>query len=362
MMTIPISDVPRATSPMTALDRGASVRSLLRKRLEAQSPSTARLVQCTDAHPFVLAAHEAFYKHYPLVLSPDTIWFCLAQGFAQHVGQNVERLRHRFVRHEGKVKLTVERPDFHLGQENPWPEVFAAFSHQIAAHVGRLRDLVVADFSTTGPTERAASEVVLMDTFQGYFEYEMLCGCGIPSVTLLGTPEDWRSIRRRAAMLSEFELDGWTRALLPVLDAIVQSAEGRADPAFWRSFFRYQSGSGPSELTGWILTLFPYLREPRTGALVPNPHLETWEVSLRESEQRGPRLPRYGDLASSSGKPWATLAHIPSGLASAPVSYFDIPTGETHPLRFVAGLFGVAQDPVTLALQPEFGWAVVYEE
>ena len=83
----------------------------------------------------------------------------------------------------------VERPDFLLGQPNPWPEAFAAFSDQIAGHVGKLRDLVVADFSTTGPLERAATEVLLMDTFQGYFEYEMMCGCGIPQITLRGTPD-----------------------------------------------------------------------------------------------------------------------------------------------------------------------------
>jgi hypothetical protein len=80
-----------------------------------------------------------------------------------------------------------------------------------------------------------------MDTFQAYFEYEMLAGCGIPKVTLLGTPDDWRSMRRRAGMLSEFELTWWTDALLPVLDQIVETAEGQVDPSFWRSFFRYQT-------------------------------------------------------------------------------------------------------------------------
>jgi len=32
-----------------------------------------------------------------------------------------------------------------------------------------------------------------------------------------------------------------------------------------------------------------------------------------------------------------------------------------HPLRFVAGMFGVTQDPATLALAPELGWAIVHE-
>src|SRR6476660_712791 len=111
-----------------------------------------------------------------------------------------------------------------------------------------------------------------MDAFQPYFEYEMRAGCGIPSITLLGTVDDWKSVRRRAAMLSEFGLEAWTDALLPVLDDVVRAADGHVDPGFWRSFFRYQSGSGPSELTGWILVLFPYLKTFDEGGppLAPN--------------------------------------------------------------------------------------------
>ncbi len=56
------------------------------------------------------------------------------------------------------------------------------FSDAVAAHIGRQRDLVVCDFSTTGPCERAASEIVLLDAMQSYFNYEMITLCGIPLV------------------------------------------------------------------------------------------------------------------------------------------------------------------------------------
>lgn len=358
--TFSVSDVKPGASPMDALPREASLRSLLRGRpIEAVSPPGARpLVKCTDAHPLAEAAFHAFFEHHPLVLSPDAIWFCLAQGFAHHLARNAERLRARFVQHQGKATLTVVRPDFRLGQPNPWPEAFAAFSDQIAAHVGKLRDLVVADFSTTSPVERAASEVALMDAFQPYFEYEMLIGCGIPAITLLGTPDDWRSVRRRAAMLSEFDLAPWTDALLPVLDEIVRASEGHADRAFWRSFFRYQSGSGAAELTGWINVLFPYLREfsgsDDTGKLRPNPYLSCWEQAFKVAEAREGWL-RWNECEGPC------LREMPSGLASAPVKVVDMADGSEHALRFVAGMLGVTQDPESLALTPEFGWAVVHE-
>jgi len=187
-ITFPVSDVAASSKRQPVLDRAVAIPAMLgggerkqrrwwsppARRIEAWSPGgAAPLVCANDANALAQAAYDAFYRHHPLVLTPDAVWFSLAQGFAHHVALNAEALRGRFVRHQGKEKLVVERPDFFLGQPNPWPELFAAFSDQIAAHIGRLRDLVVADFSTTGPLERAASEVLLMDAFQPYFEYEV---------------------------------------------------------------------------------------------------------------------------------------------------------------------------------------------
>jgi hypothetical protein len=41
------------------------------------------------------------------------------------------------------------------------------------------------------------------------------------------------------------------------------------------------------------------------------------------------------------------------------VKVIDLLTGKERFVSFVAGLFGVVQDPATGALSPEFGWAVV---
>ena len=201
MITFAVSDVPVARDRKAPLDRQATLAKLLHQPVEALSEGAGRLVHASDANAFAEAVQIAFIEHRPLVLSPDAVWLCLANGFALHVNEHHAALRERFVRHEGRLELVVNRPDFELGRPNPWPEVFAAFGGAIAAHVGKLRDLVVADFSTTGPVERAASEIALMDGFQAYFEYVMRIGCGIPSITLLGTPDDWRSIRARAATL-----------------------------------------------------------------------------------------------------------------------------------------------------------------
>lgn len=399
MVTFPVSAVDLADRPLPALDREQALRSLLHMPVEQLGPGGA-LVICNDQHALVAAAYSAFYDHRPLVLSPDMIWFCIAQGFAQHVALNAEQLRERFVRFEGKLKLVVNRPDFFLGQVNPWPEMFASFADLIAEHVGRLRDLVVADFSTTGPVERAALHVLLMDTFEPYFEYEARCGCGIPSITLLGTPDDWRSLRQRALVLSEYGLEDWISALLPILDQLIATSEGRIDQEFWRSFFHYESGSMISELTGWIQVLFPYLigREApdrsQKGAIVaavaaledeleirlaaaatkaeqvairretrrkiqgllfgremlePNPYLLSWAENLRK-----PGAP----ITKIQGP---SLGVLPGSIASAPLHFVDMRDGAEHDLLLVSGMFGVVQHADTGALQPEFSWAVLHD-
>lgn len=371
-ITFPVSDVSPAAKRFPLLDRASALPGLLgagerversrrhweppappRARVEALYSSHARLVTANDSNAFAQAAHDAFYSHLPLAITPDAVWFCLAQGFAAHVALNSESLRGRLVSHQEKATLKVSRPDFFLGQPNPWPEAFAAFSEQIGERVGPLRDLVVADFSTTGPVERAASEVLVMDAFQPYFEYEMAAGCGIPSITLDGTVADWKSVRRRAQMLSEFGLERWTDVLLPVLDEIVRTAEGEVRTNFWKSFFRYQSGSGPAELTGWFHVLFPYLQKFEAGArkVFENEHLATWETGFRTAEARPDW--RIDEVQG----PW--IGELPGSIASAPVKYTQHPGGSEHALRFVAGMFGVVQDEATGTLAPEFGWAVL---
>jgi len=156
--TFAVSKVKGPLQPLSAIARDLALASLLEKyRVEQVYTSKRSLVICDRSHPFVRMAQHAFYEHHPISISPDAVWFCIAQGLAHHINASAETLRHQFVRHEGKLDLVIERPKFELGRSNPWPALFAEFSDQIAGHVGKWRDLVVADFSTTGPVERAAS-------------------------------------------------------------------------------------------------------------------------------------------------------------------------------------------------------------
>src|SRR5262249_44382943 len=81
----------------------------------------------------------------------------------------------------------------------------------------------VCDFSTTGPVERTVSEVALLDVLQPYFSYNVACICGIPSVTLEGTPADWQKLCAKVDLLTPFGLDWWLAELRPICDQFVSA-------------------------------------------------------------------------------------------------------------------------------------------
>jgi hypothetical protein len=330
------------------MTRDAAVRQRLRTAFEASDCNLGNLVAC-KLHPFLGAVHYAFAEHYPLILSPDDVWLCIAQGFALHVDANAEALRGQFVRHEGKAKIEIRRDEFVKGSpNNGWGACFSEFSDRIADHIGKKRDLLVADFSTTGALEKAASEVVLMAAMQHYFDYFVLTLCGIPRITLLGTVDDWKSIRRRAAVLAEFDLGWWIDALVPVLDELVATASGRPNGKFWQSLYKFNDGSGGPWVTGWINVLFPYIEAMGGFDLATqapkherrrNVAVTTWAKGLESKHGGGPGT-----------------ADFPSGLSTAPFKWKALHV--EFAMEFVAGFVGVSQDEKTLAVRPAIGWAV----
>ncbi len=319
--------------------------------VEACSRYHGRLLKRVWYHPLVTAAGWAFRAHYPLCLSPDMIWLMIIQGVANHINVHAEELRSRFVSHKGTISLHVRRDDFIKGSpENPWSDVFHEFSEQIRDHVGTSIDLFVPNFSTTGPVERAASEVVLLDAMQRYFKYYGSSACGIPTIALEGTPEDWKGLAERAQGFRELGLERWFDLLSPILDQFARAAQGDVDTAFWRSLYKYNSMSGGPKINGWITAFFPYRNDDRTGrASMPSLVLlgndpEELERMLYPGEEPHWDIPGFSNLG------------FPSGLSKAPFRW-DY-HNRAYDMEFFGGFMGVAQHKETLAVRPEIGWAV----
>lgn len=336
-VTFRVSDVAVGEPDKSAkLDVSSRIKKALNIDVEAWGTNHGSdlLAGAQWMNGFLRAIHTAFAGHYPLVLSPDDVWTAVAQGFAAHVNANADTLRRRFVAHEGRALIEIEPPNFEKGSpRNDWMGAFSELSERIAEHIGTKRDLLVGAFSTTGPIAKAASEIALMDAMKAYFVFGVKTLCGIPTITLLGTPDDWKQIRRRARVLSEFDCAVWVESLVEVLDEFVAASEGRQDREFWESLYKIGGGSGGPYVTGAVNVFYPYLADSRRNAAA---------VSWR-------------DRASSS-KAAPTAERLPSGICSVPFTWTC--RGSAHPMRFLGGFMGATQDATTLAVRPVLGWAV----
>jgi hypothetical protein len=256
----------------------------------------------------------------------------------QPINLHHEDMRDRLVRHTGRRQLVVTRDT--LGSAADWAEAITAWAAQIADEVGPgLARVVVCDFSTTTAVARSASQIVLMDALRRYFDYRMLHICGIPSVTLRGTPEDWRRIRERIEVLAEYDLGWWAERLRPIADGLLASAEGRPDLTFWQQIYCPRKSYGADVMTGWLTNLFPYINHSVTRTPIQrNPLLET--ATDQRTAQQG-----------------LSLDSFPTGLAQVWCHIADVPDATTRTALLAGGLIGVRQDAHG-ALSPEIGWAV----
>lgn len=334
-ITFAVDDVEPCTQPGHTIPMYESLRKKLRSDIESCSSYREQVLFRKDYQALLAAVYTAYSHHQPLILSPDVIWLTIEQGIAHHMMVNGERLRSRFVRHSGQINLVIRRDDFIEGSpENDWQGCFDEWCQQIRNYVGsEMHSCLECNFSTTGPVERAASHIVMMDIFRRYFRYVALCVCGIPTVTLRGTPDDWTRLRNKVEGLERFDIDWWLQELRPICDQFVRASEGDIDLPHWQSICKLREQYGGAEINGWIAKMFPYIREYPEGLCT----------------RKNPVFEKKGSM---------TTLNAPSGLSQVPFWWVNTQTGLQRPMEAIGGLLGVKQNPETLALEPVAGWAV----
>lgn len=296
------------------------------------NPGTASLVETSgQLHAFAQTFVSAWNEHRPVRLSPDAAWMALLENLVLRIRTEPEACRGQMVLHDsGKVDLRVPvGQDFPslMARESTWPPVVAALLDSMDRHVkgGRNR-LVLPTFTTTTPTRAMATRLRVLELYKEYFNYAFGVGCGIPRITLEGTPDDWRTVRDRTKALATCGLEPWLARIVPVLDEFVRASEGKPSLDFWRSFVRFtpsdgNCGSVPT-LDGWITVFFP-VRKDGTVREVPS------------------SIDPYSVAGDRGEVPFKVI----------------IPGASTLDLSFTTGFSGVGQASDG-ALFPELGWSV----
>ena len=292
----------------------------------------------TGKDVFFKTVVRAYAEHRPLVLSPDMIWVLISQGFARYVDAHAEEMRDMIVSHDGKMDLAVQTDKDLLTEETDWEQILSDFTARIHENTkGDIAKTITADFSTTGVTERITSQVTLMETMKNYFDYIVVyIACGIPNITLTGTPKDWQRVLDKTQQLEQYGMREWLNDIMPILREFVRASNGNPNQKFWKNMVKKNNpnklvGGGcdfrrPTELDGWILKFFP------------NEDGMTLDEVLHTESMPSERV--YVDFK---------------------YQIIDIADGSVKlemPLQLIAGFIGTEVDKETRALTPKMGWVV----
>jgi hypothetical protein len=266
------------------------------KDLPGETVYASEIQTIKGSAPFFHTISYAFNYHFPLELTPDSVWLTILSGLVHYIDREPERLRHHFVQHEGKLML---------------------------------------EFRTNSPSLPNVSAET-MGAMKHYFTYKMMFVCGLNKVTILGTPDDWADIGNRVNTLNEFGLKSWTEYLAPVIEQIQRACEGKPDIDFWRRIYlRHGYGSGGQyNVSGWVNVFYPFI--PGKNGMITNP-FKDWEQTSEAHKGNNP-------------------SDFSSGLVHAPVILDD--WGTIYDFKFYGGLVGVHFTPETFAVRPVSGWAI----
>jgi hypothetical protein len=221
--------------------------------------------QADDKHGLYAAFHFAFQFHRSVQLSVVDIQLMINQSIAIAVNKSPEQYRKLLVSHDTGVKtLEVERNEwaFLKVHECNWPEVCDEFATKIASKMpSTLANAMLKDFSVSDSNSRVAACVAVMNTTSAFYKYDVMSMCGIRSIFLDGSVEDWHQLRLRidAMQLKQFGLQHYVPQLVQFVDQCVLLAQGKGNLDFWKSVYQFRSESGVNSFSGNIRMLSAFM-------------------------------------------------------------------------------------------------------
>jgi hypothetical protein len=333
--TFNVDQVSPPRNSVTTLSLEKNLRTVLGTDVEACSCVSPTVIRAHGFHSLIEAIHHAFEDHRSVILRPDDIWLTIVQGLAVCLQQEPDRFQHIYRDFDRQKELVITNKNFTTGSAtNNWPEVFPEFSSRVSEVIETdLHDLLRCDFATTGDIEQTASEIAIINVEQAYYRYTVGSHCGIKSITLEGSPEDWDYLQDKVRDLQRRfpELDWWLNRVYHVADHFASAARGYVNLGFWQHLYKAKFESGGYQASGHILLLIPYLL-----------------YFMRSSKNT---------LVTGENSHPISIGCLPQALSCVP---FTWKTNDSKKLdyQFLAGHVAIAYDAATESFQPVMGWAV----
>lgn len=214
----------------------------------------------------------AYNNHLPLKLKPDDIHIALQLIFSTFVNNNAEQLRDLFVDHKDKKELSVEynKLDFNIFSK--------LMVEQVKDNVkdSNIINILETNYSTSNQIIKTVSGLLILNTLKEYISYEFILGCGIPSIILVGTQDDWNLLKLKYEQLKKIcntipnnELVDWFPCMDKIMNMFIDlrmlAINGSVDaPEYYKLLWQRvisfvpQGSGGDTVLGGWVSVLSPY--------------------------------------------------------------------------------------------------------
>ncbi|KAL6832050.1 hypothetical protein V8C40DRAFT_237738 [Trichoderma camerunense] len=371
----PTSSTPEIPLFGTGFDGLPIIASSINPKSTSNGESTEGTVSIYD-NGFVNGVIRAFNQDLHLVIRPDDVWQAILLQFSLFVNGNAESLRKMFVTHEGKRVVTVEfTPDPISGLD--FGKVAQTFASTIQEKVidAELREWMIPDFSTTTEHDKAVAAFGMMGAMKEYFKYQLIAGCGLPSVTLLGSRSDWEKLGNRIHKLHKYgeECSRWAGLLQPIIRYMLKTfdeSDSQEVKDFWLRVAyeagREGSGSGICTLSGWI-TAFAYFRDD--GRVTWDYKEEEISQMYEEKSTRSPACSPDEDrnedrkrlVLDGVSYPLIRLNALPRAIVLLPMTIIDLEANVKIFATAISGIIGMSISENGTTAQPVSAWWVVEE-
>ncbi|QYS99605.1 hypothetical protein H0G86_006726 [Trichoderma simmonsii] len=330
-----------------------------------------RLAVVPYGNGFVDGIIRAFQQDLHLVLRPDDIWLAITVQLSFYINAHAEELRSLFVEHDGKKQLVIDlSPQTMINLDIP--HAAKLFTNLIQKNVRDpdLQSWMLPDFSTTTDNDISVAAMVMMATTKAYFEYILLCGCGFPSVTLVGEREDWVKLLEKLPKLATFgdEPAEWSKLLVKVVEKMIETfdrPDGEATKEFWMKAVHRAgaeaSGRGIDTLSGWITAFCFWDKEGQKIRQYTDENIKMFSFDGEGDEDRK-RL-----VIDDVVFPIIRAKNVPQAVVEVPVKVLDTSTMLDYDTTIIAGSVGMTATAsenkgVFDTFQPRSGWWMLLDE
>lgn len=306
----------------------------------------------TQNNALIQTVQICYDEHRPLKLSPDAIWLAICQGVSIHINQNFTSLKTLLFKDSSISKIELRKREDSLSFKNDsWQIALKKISQAANEHLkADYYQFFVPQFSTTTPINKTVSEITMLEAFKQQFIYVGETGCGIPKITITGTPSDWQWIYSNLSMLNQLGLQEWSDELKPIIQQFINVSSGNVDISFWQNIYKNATEYNAYYLSGWFIKFFPYLVE--TGELYITDTVGSGLAKVDLLYKPNPYLYKDDYLKST-----LSTNDFPSGVANIDFIRENYNTIKTTHLQCFAGFMGIQQDK-NKTLEPFISWAI----